>query len=68
VDFANGHLAIMAIIGLFSQHGLTGSARGAYLLGPGSDTAKLTVEIANGHLAIMAIIGLFFQYGLTDSR
>jgi hypothetical protein len=56
VDIANGHLAIMAIIGLFSQHGLTGSTQGAYLLGPGSETTKLTVEIANGHLAIMAIL------------
>ncbi|CAJ1400314.1 unnamed protein product [Effrenium voratum] len=73
-ELANGRLAMMAIIGMFFQDGLTGSAWagdfGFKVLtasDPEAKKTKLAAELANGRLAMMAIIGMFFQDGLTGS-
>ncbi|CAE7886965.1 FCPE, partial [Symbiodinium microadriaticum] len=64
-ELANGRLAMMAIIGMLFQDGLTGSAWGDW--DPALRAKKLNAELANGRLAMMAIIGMFFQDGLTGS-
>ncbi|CAJ1452156.1 unnamed protein product [Effrenium voratum] len=61
-ELANGRLAMMAIIGMFFQDGLTGSAWGDW-----ANYTASPLRLANGRLAMMAIIGMFFQDGLTGS-
>merc|ERR1712039_1150920 len=64
-EIANGRLAMVAIIGMFFQDGLTGSAWGDWA--SYTDSPLRAFEIANVRLAMMAIIGMFYQDGLTGS-
>ncbi|CAK0825905.1 unnamed protein product, partial [Prorocentrum cordatum] len=59
-EIANGRLAMMAIIGMFFQDGLTGSAWGDWSLYTSSPLRAFENELG-------AIIGMFFQDGLTGS-
>ena len=74
---ANGRLAMMAIIGMLFQDGLTGSAWGDWALYTASPLRAVVHELhgqapdgsfdSKGRLAMVAISGMLFQDGHADS-